>query len=653
MDHYEDELDDITQEDCWQVIGAFFKEKGLVRQQLDSFDEFIHNTMQEIVDENSTLQLQTLAQFTGQDNDISKQYIIKFGQTFLSKPAMTEADGSIEYLHPHNARLRNLTYCAPLYVDMQWEVHQADMAHPQNQAATSNADIHWDLIDQSAEPEKVFIGRVPIMLRSKYCMLENADQDQLTSFKECPYDSGGYFVINGSEKVLIAQERMASNQVYVFAKAPPAPYTFSAEIRSQAEKGSNVASTLFIKMMHSRSGHRAFGGQIIHTSLPYIKADIPIIIVFRALGIVADRDILEHICYDFNDRDMLELLKPCIEEAFVIQDREVALDFIGKRGAPNGVSLDKRIKYAEDILQKEMLPHVGVKSHHQTRKAYFFGYMIHRLLLAALERRQLDDRDHFGKKRLDLAGPLMAGLFRLLFRKLTRDIGRYLQKCVDDNKEFNVNLAVKSSTITNGLRYSLATGNWGDQKKFMSARAGVSQVLNRYTYASTLSHLRRLNTPIGRDGKLAKPRQLHNTHWGYVCPAETPEGQAVGLVKNLSLMAVVTVGSNSIPIREFLDEWTMLNLEEVSPFDIAENTKVFVNGSWAGIQREPDKLVQTLRKLRRCGDLNPEVSVVRDVREGELRLYTDAGRICRPLFIVDEENQMLTLTKAHVDEITD
>lgn len=276
--------------------------------------------------------------------------------------------------------------------------------------------------------------------------------------------------------------------------------------------------------------------------------------------------------------------------------------------------------------------------------------MVHRLLAAALERRDFDDRDHFGKKRLDLAGALLGGLFRMLFKKLTKDVSRYLQKCMDSNRDFNLNLAVKASTITNGLRYSLATGNWGDQKKAMQSRAGVSQVLNRYTYASTLSHLRRLNTPIGRDGKVAKPRQLHNTHWGMVCPAETPEGQACGLVKNLSLMSYVTVGSSSTPIMHFLDEWTMENLEEVHPKDIPKATKVFLNGVWVGIHREPDQLVKTLRGLRRCVDVSPEVSVVRHIRDRELRLYTDAGRICRPLYVVDEDLK-LALKKDHVNRI--
>jgi DNA-directed RNA polymerase II subunit RPB2 len=184
----------------------------------------------------------------------------------------------------------------------------------------------------------------------------------------------------------------------------------------------------------------------------------------------------------------------------------------------------------------------------------------------------------------------------------------------------------------------------------MQAKAGVSQVLNRYTFASTLSHLRRCNTPIGRDGKIAKPRQLHNTHWGMVCPAETPEGQACGLVKNLALMAYISVGSPSAPIVEFLEEWGMENLEEFST-DMVKGTKVFVNGVWQGVHRDPAYLVETIKRLRRCGDIKYEVSVVRDVREKELRLFTDAGRVCRPLFIVDQ--QRLVLTKDDVKALQD
>ncbi|KAJ3363078.1 DNA-dependent RNA polymerase II [Allomyces arbusculus] len=622
----------ITQEECWVVIDKFFEAKGLVSQQIDSFDEFAQNAMQVIVDENSTLTLQTARQHTGAADDVARRYEIKFGQVYLAQPCVEEEDG-VKPLQPQETRMRNMTYSAPLLVDLTMRLYRENT----NFMEGDDDSERWIVEGEKAEP-KAPIGKVPIMLRSAHCVLHGLSEADLQNQKECPYDQGGYFIINGSEKVIIAQERTATNTVFVFSKPPPSAVLFQAEIRSQAEDGPKTLSSFIVKMSRDQN---------ITASLPYIQQDIPIMVLFRALGLVADRDILERICYDFSDDQMLEMLKPSIDNAFTIQEREVALDFIGKRGRNIGLTRDKRIRYAHDLLERELLPHIGITPGCQTRKSYFIGYMVHRLLLAALGRRQVDDRDHFGKKRLDLAGPLLASLFRTFFQKLTKDVSRYFTVCIERGREFNLNMAINSNTITNGLRYALATGNWGDQKKFMETRAGVSQVLNRYTFASTLSHLRRLNTPIGREGKLAKPRQLHNTHWGMVCPAETPEGQACGLVKNLALMAYISVGSASGPILEFLEEWTTENLEEITASAIGSNTKVFVNGSWVGIHRQPDSLVQTLISLRRSGDIMPEVSVVRDVRDNELRIYTDAGRICRPLFIVNEQQQ-LVLRRDHV-----
>lgn len=166
----------------------------------------------------------------------------------------------------------------------------------------------------------------------------------------------------------------------------------------------------------------------MRTTLPYVRNDIPVVIVFRALNVISDKDVLEHICYDRNDMELFEMMKPCLQEASPIQDQELALDFIGRRGSTTGLNRERRLRYASEILQKEMLPHISMSENQQNKKAYFFGYMVHRLLLAALERRELDDRDHYGRKRLDLAGPLLGALFRMLFRKLTRDVYRHLQK---------------------------------------------------------------------------------------------------------------------------------------------------------------------------------------------------------------------------------
>ena len=680
--YLEEEDEGITAEDCWTVISSFFETKGLVSQQLDSFDEFVSTTMQELVEEDSLLTLDQNAPPVEDESDpiVCRRYEIKFGTVLLSRPAMTEGDGSTSAMLPQEARLRNLTYSSPLYLEMTKKVSVARertvQDHSDDEGAGPDMDgdkpagekyWQWEVErsredgpnqsqDQEQEPTKVFVGKLPIMLKSKYCILKDLTESELYNWNECPYDQGGYFIINGSEKVLIAQERSAANIVQVFKKAPPTPTPFVAEIRSATEKGSRLISSMQIKLFEKGEGSKGGFGQTIKATLPYIKSDIPIAIVFRALGVVSDEDILNHICYDRNDTPMLEMLKPCLEEAFVIQDREVALDFISKRGSSQGITRDKRIKYARDIMQKELLPHISRVEGSETRKAFFIGYMVHRMLQCALGRREVDDRDHFGKKRLDLAGPLLAGLFRTLFKKLTKDVFKYLQKCVEQNREFNLTLGVKSTTLTSGLKYSLATGNWGEQKKAASSKAGVSQVLNRYTFASTLSHLRRTNTPIGRDGKIAKPRQLHNTHWGLVCPAETPEGQACGLVKNLALMCYITVGTPSEPIIDFMVQRSMDLLEEYEPQSYPNATKIFVNGVWVGVHRDPAHLVSTVQSLRRRHLISHEVSLVRDIRDREFKIFTDAGRVCRPLFVIDNDPRSpnrgsLVLTKQHIQKL--
>ncbi|KAG5179521.1 hypothetical protein JKP88DRAFT_200959 [Tribonema minus] len=638
LDPHEEE---ITQEDAWQVISSYFAEKGLVRQQLDSFDEFINNTMQEIVTESGDIRVTPEPQYLPGMEVTKKTFQIKFNQVYLSKPIVIEKDGSVTNMFPHEARLRNLTYSAPLYCDIDCKIYDADNpAAPIDDKASILLAAYW---------KYEFLGYVPIMLRCSFCVLADRSDRELTELGECIYDQGGYFIINGRQKVLIAQERMSNNHVYCFRKKQPSKFHWVCETRSHVEGGTRPTSTMYLQMYVKGPKHSQIAGGQIRTTLPYVRTDVPIVLIFRALGFVNDKTILEHIVYDFSDAEMMEKFRPSLEEADVIQSRTLALDFIGKRGSAANVGRNERIQYAKGLLQKEVLPHVGTDEASETKKGFFLGYVVHKLLMCSLGRLEEDDRDHYGKKRLDLAGPLVAGLFRTLFRTLTKNVRKYLQKCLDEGRGFVLGVAIKSNTITNGLRYSLATGNWGDQKT--ATKAGVSQVLNRLTYASALSHLRRLNTPLGREGKQAKPRQLHNTHWGMICPAETPEGQAVGLVKNLALMAYISVGCALSPILEFLEEWATENLEEISPSTIAEKqcTKIFVNGNWIGIHREPNQLVRTLVIQRRCLDIDAEVSVVRDIKERELRLYTDAGRICRPLFVV--QNNKLVIRKSHIHDL--
>jgi DNA-directed RNA polymerase II subunit RPB2 len=390
----------------------------------------------------------------------------------------------------------------------------------------------------------------------------------------------------------------------------------------------------------------------IEVTLPYVQAPIPLVVLFRAMGEMADRDILEKVAYRMDDVDMLNLLKPSLAKAYSVQTQEVALDLIGRRCLQIGASRSDRIRHAREILQRELLPHCGLGEASEAKKVFFLGYMVHRLLLSKLGRREEDDRDHYASKRLDLAGPLLSVLFRKLFLKLADDMKKVIEKDIEMGRVSNVTMSVNQATIANGLKYALATGNWGMQKDgSVGVKTGVSQVLSRLTFASSLSHLRRTNTPIGRDGKLAKPRQLHNSHWGMVCPAETPEGQACGLVKNLALMAYVSVAESSENVRLFLDESAIESLEELLPANMVKSTKVFVNGDWMGVHREPVSLVSRLRELRRSGELDPQISITHDVGDREIHIYSDQGRCLRPLFIVDQDVQCLRIKRAHIAQL--
>ena len=661
---YEEDDDNlITSEDCWQVISSFFDEKGLVSQQIDSFDEFCKTTLGDITKNSRVTHIEKSPKSDDDESIIERQYHLDFTETIIGKPIFTEGDGSSDELYPHEARLRNLTYSSPVWatvkkrIDVCRErvVEDAEGDGEGGQRVEQVWEREDDPSDESNEA-RVFIGKVPIMLKSHYCRLNGLTEDELYGKNECPYDQGGYFIINGSEKVLIAQERSAANIVQVFhKKGTPTPWI--AEIRSAVEKGSRLLSTTQVKLFSKGEASRGGHGACLKMTLPYTKSDIPIGIVFRALGVVSDEDIVNHICYDRTDTEMMEMLKPSLEEAFMIQDEGVAQDWIGRRGTTMGVK-EQRIRNTRNILQREFLPHISMEEGSETKKAYFLGYMIHRLLQCALGRREEDDRDHFGKKRLDLAGPLIASLFRYLCDRMKKDLQRMLARAVDKGHDFNIHVATKNSTITNGLKYSLATGNWGDQKKAASAKAGVSQVLNRYTFASTLSHLRRTNTPIGRDGKIAKPRQLHNTHWGLVCPAETPEGQACGLVKNLSLMCYVAVGSSAGVNKYIVDYMTARNmelLEEYDPRTAPNATKIFVNGVWVGVHRDPGQLAPHMQSLR-GSMLDPEISMIRDIRDREFKIFTDAGRVCRPLFKIDNNPSSpnrgnLVLKREHIEKL--
>ncbi|EGR32674.1 RNA polymerase ii second largest subunit, putative [Ichthyophthirius multifiliis] len=378
---------------------------------------------------------------------------------------------------------------------------------------------------------------------------------------------------------------------------------------------------------------------------------------------------MEYIFYDLKDKNnagMMEMLRESLLLASKCKHQESALQYIGLRikSSNRSVSRQESIKIAKEVLCQYLLPHVGLDEKSFNQKAFFVGYMIQKLLNAALGKTSEDDRDHYGKKRLDMAGTLMSQLFkerlRLFLRRAKNQLQEKINKTLrEPDNEFSLREDIfDHRLISDSLRLALATGNWGQTADGEVAKTGVAQVLKRDTSLfATMSHMRRVNAPMKSAAKLAKPRQLHNTHYGLICPAETPEGQKIGMVKNMALMAQVSLGFSEGDNKNFL-EFLESFQEEVKPFDISQIsfddipklTKVFYNGNWFGFTDKPDDLVSFIKKTRTSQELKG-LSVVRDIINKEIKIYTDSGRCMRPLFIVENyQTRQLKITKQDINK---
>ena len=382
--------DDITSNDAWNVITSYFEEHGLVSQQIGSFNQFLDSNIQEIINENNLISIIPDSKYAPSKKDNSNiKYEFEFSQLHVNdKPSYHNHTGdNPTTIHPNEARIRNLTYESSMFIDVK--TRKKYFNSKKKSEEMNEEPITW---------EKVFIGKIPIMVRSKFCALDGKNDIGRIDVQECVFDQGGYFIIGGGEKVLVAQERMATNFVYVFRKREANGYSWQAEIRSNLDGSNRPASLFSVKIPGKAKGDKL--GKVITARIPYIRQDINIIILFRALGLDQDKDILDHIIFDDNDTSMLELLRPSLEEAFEIHEQNKALDYIGKRGAAESVEQAKRISYAKDMLQKEMLPHVSTLPNNESKKAFFIGYMVYRLANCALGRTNEDDRDHYGKKKI-------------------------------------------------------------------------------------------------------------------------------------------------------------------------------------------------------------------------------------------------------------
>jgi DNA-directed RNA polymerase subunit B len=578
--------------EMWPIINDILRREGVARQHLNSYNEFMERGLQSIIDEVGEIEIET-AEYP---------YKIKLGKIKLQQPRIMELDGSITHVAPMEARLRNLTYASPVMLEC---------------SVVEDGKI--------LESRFIHIGDMPVMVKSNTCILHNLPESKLVEFGEDARDPGGYFIINGSERVIVGLEDLSYNKIIVDAEETTGTLLYKAKVYS-----SIVGYRAKLELVMRPDGS-------IVTKIPGSPVDIPLITLIRALGLESDKDIADSVSLNEIVQDELE---PSFEKAGDVNRSRDAIVYISKRIAP-GMLEEFQIKRAETLLDWGLLPHIGKNPDNRHEKALFLGEAACKLIELKLGWIGTDDKDHYGNKVIKFAGQMLADLFRTAFRNLIRDMKYQLERSGQKRGINAVAAAVRPGIVSDKLNNAIATGNWG------RGRVGVTQLLDRTNYMSTISHLRRVQSPLSRSQPNFEARDLHATHFGRICPAETPEGSNCGLVKNLALSAIISVNIQSAEITEKLYELGIQSVDDVDQALRKSGTRVFVDGRLIGYIEKGEHLADTLRSMRRSGKIHPHVGIYLYSSQNPnatKRLYIscNAGRVLRSLVVIRDGRPLVT-----------
>tara|TARA_B100000886_G_scaffold186258_1_gene127815 strand:+ start:529 stop:4101 length:3573 start_codon:yes stop_codon:yes gene_type:complete len=649
-----EENDEINEyiESPWTIIGSYFKDqhlKQLVRHQVESYNLFVNYQIKKTIDMFNPVTIASEQSFDEISGKNSLEVKVDFENFQIHHPQIHENNGATKLMFPQEARLRNFTYSSNMTLDLNIKYII------RNGENLENIQIIHNKLKQ------IHIGKLPVMLKSNICLLSQYKHISNDITGECKLDAGGYFIINGSEKTVLGQERAAENKIYCFnISKNNTKWKWQAELKSVPDFKCISPKQINMMISNKTNGY----GNYIHIQIPRMKNTIPLFVLFRALGVTSDKDICKYICLNIDNKNesvILNFLKASIIESNNILDEEQALSLITSTVMYTPINMEqekgikKKREFAIEVLNNDLFPHC----HNKIQKIYYLGYMARTLITACLLNKE-DDRDSYSNKRIDLTGSLLNNLFRNYFNKLVKDMQKQVIREINTGSwrstfdyqsivnHTNIYKIIKSATIENGIKRALSTGDFGI-KQSSSTKVGVAQVLNRLTYASSLSHSRRISTPIDKSGKLVPPRMLHNSTWGFLCPVETPEGQSVGVVKNLSYMTHVTLSSDSEPIFEYLKSW-IINIEDINIDELYKKVKIFVNGAWIGIVKDdPIKLYKYMKDKKTSGMLNIYTSITFDYTSLEIKICNDGGRVTRPVLRV--EDKKLVLKKSVVDKL--
>ena len=607
----------------WKLIDRYFKDnpKWLVQHHLQSFNDFFDKDIPSIFRQKNPITiLKQHSEQEGTDYTLQCRLYLagKSGnKLYYGKPVIYD-DRGMHYMYPNEARLRNMTYGMSIHYDV--EVEYTTLALD----GSKKEDTHTLTIP------KVFLGRFPIMLHSKYCILSGLSEEVRYSMGECRNDPGGYFIVDGKEKLIVSQEQFADNMINIRDKVNDL-YTHAADIRTVSDDASKPVRNISVRIqapMPSLSN-----GQIV-VNVPNVRKPVPLFILMRALGIQSDKEILKLCVMDIDKNDdMFEFFRPSIQDAGAILNQESALKFMAS------LTKGKTVRTVQHILSDYFLPNVGELNFYE--KARMLGYIVYRLVRVALGVEQPTDRDSYSFKRVEIPGQLMYDLFveyyKLQQKNIYQDIDREFYYNSKTYENDFLSLVTESSyhyfkerIVEDGFRKALK-GNWGAEAH--TKRLGVVQDVNRLSFNSFLSHLRKVNLPLEASAKIVKPHLLHGSQWGLIDPVDTPDGANVGLHKHLTLVTrITTEGEKRDKIIKWLQQF---NLQLLAECDLPNATKVFINGIWCGYHITPREFINLLRTHRRCGLIPIYTSIHWDIMRKEIHIGTKSGRLVRPVFYVE------------------
>jgi DNA-directed RNA polymerase III subunit RPC2 len=602
-----------TARDKWNLLPAFLKVKGLVKQHIESFNHFVEVGLKKIIDAEPLI-----------TSDIESHFYIKYTDIYIGKPARYDeafsGDGRDSKhestVTPNECRLRDMTYAAPIMVDVQY---------------TKAKQVYLR--------RGMTIGRLPIMLRSSKCVLSGKSETEMCAMDECPLDPGGYFIVNGTEKVILVQEQLSKNRIIVETDARKE--VISASVTSSTHERKSKSYVVLKK-------------DLLFLKHNILNEDIPICVLLMAMGVTSDMEMMAIVAGP--DNALQDDFAINFEETIRlnIHTQQQALDYIGMRikitrkPAVFGQPRRNYVQEALEAVSSVLVAHVPIENLNFRPKALYLAHMARRVLMAKHDSGLVDDRDYVGNKRLELAGQLLSLLFEDLFKKYNYDVKVNVDKLLRKNHRTELAdpcsiMIGHANHITQGMNRAIATGNW-NLKRFRMDRAGVTHVLSRLSFISSLGMMTRITSQFEKTRKISGPRALQPSSFGMLCPADTPEGESCGLVKNLALMTHITTDDEEEPIKRLV---FMLGAEDIVTVGGTElynpgSYIILLNGTPIAITRHPSHFLNSFRRLRRSGRVSEFVSIFINHHHNTIQVATDEGRICRPLIVVEDKKSKVT-----------